>query len=72
LPGSIGNVGYYLADQTPFKGDADAFNLHDSGILFADWDRWQVAYDKFTNDLHKTGGYNELKVAYNAKALAEK
>jgi hypothetical protein len=47
LPGSIGKIGFYRKEIGPFKGDADAYNIMDSGILFADWDRWNVAYKAF-------------------------
>ena len=53
----------------PFKGDPEAFVEMDSGVLFADWDRWKVAYDIFTRK--KICDYEPLKLDYNKKVTAE-
>ena len=47
LPGSIGQIGYFRKEVGPFKGDAESFMIVDSGILFADWNRWSTAYKAF-------------------------
>lgn len=69
LPGSIGQLGYFRKEEGPFKGDAESFIEMDSGILFSDWDRWQVAYDVFEHKKRCT--YTPLKNAYNTKVTSE-
>ena len=69
LPGSIGQLGYFRKEEGPFKGDAESFIEMDSGILFSDWDRWQVAYGAF--EKKKRCVYTPLKEAYNAKVKTE-
>lgn len=46
IPGSIGPIKYYTKNAGPWKGDTNAYQSMDSGILFADWKRHN---DTFTS-----------------------